>query len=71
MRLEIAIKKGQQELEKMGVFDDLEEALTEFNELMNRRNWDQSVTAISLTDTNKKKCLAQYALQEFNYSEKQ
>ena len=56
-------------MESMGSFDDLEDALTEFNELINRRNWHQSVTTISLTDTDKDKCLAQYALQEFNHSE--
>ena len=56
-------------MESMAGFDDLEDALTEFNELINRRNWHQSVTTISLTDTDKDKCLAQYALQEFNYSE--
>ena len=56
-------------MESMGSFDDLEDALTEFNELINRRNWHQSVTIISLTDTDKNKCLAQYALQEFNHYE--
>ena len=56
-------------MESMGSFDDLEDALTEFNELINRRNWHQSVTTISLTDTDKNKRLAQYALQEFNHSE--
>ncbi|QNI97412.1 hypothetical protein SynRS9902_01522 [Synechococcus sp. RS9902] len=56
-------------MESMGSFDDLEDALTEFNELINRRNWHQSVTTISLTDTDQNKCLAQYALQEFNHSE--
>ena len=56
-------------MESMGSFDDLEDALTEFNELINRRNWHQSVTTISLTDTDKNKCLAKYALQEFNHSE--
>ena len=45
-------------MESMGGFDDLEDALTEFNELINRRNWHQSVTTISLTDTDKDKCLA-------------
>ncbi len=69
MPLEIAVKQGQQTMESMGSFDDLEDALTEFNELINRRNWHQSVTTISLTDTDKNKCLAQYALQEFNHSE--
>ena len=69
MPLEIAVKQGQQTMESMGGFDDLEDALTEFNELINRRNWHQSVTTISLTDTDQKKCLAQYALQEFNHSE--
>ena len=64
MPLEIAVKQGQQTMESMGGFDDLEDALTEFNELINRRNWHQSVTTISLTDTDKNKCLAQYALQE-------
>jgi hypothetical protein len=53
----------------MGSFDDLEDALTEFNELINRRNWHPSVTIIALSDTDKDKCLAQYALQEFNHSE--
>ncbi|WP_186508444.1 hypothetical protein [Synechococcus sp. RS9902] len=69
MPLEIAVKQGQQTMESMGSFDDLEDALTEFNELINRRNWHQSVTTISLTDTDQNKCLAQYALQEFNHSE--
>ena len=69
MPLEIAVRQGPQSLESVGVFDDLEDALTEFNELINRRNWDQSVTTISLSDTDKNKCLAQYALQEFNHSE--
>ena len=69
MPLEIAINKGQQTTESMGCFDDLEDALTEFNELINRRNWHQSVTTIALTDIDKNKCLAQYALQEFNHSE--
>ena len=64
MPLEIAVKQGQQTMESMGSFDDLEDALTEFNELINRRNWHQSVTNITLTDTDKNKCLAQYALQE-------
>ena len=69
MPLEIAVRQGPENLESVGVFDDLEDALTEFNELINRRNWDQSVTTISLSDTDKNKCLAQYALQEFNHSE--
>ena len=69
MPLEIAVKQGQQSIDRIGSFDDLEEALREFNELINRRNWHQSVTTISLTDTDKNKCLAQYALQEFNHSE--
>ena len=69
MPLEIAVKQGQQTMESMGGFDDLEDALTEFNELINRRNWHQSVTTIALTDTDKNKCLAQYALQEFNHFE--
>ena len=69
MPLEITVKEGQQITETMGGFDDLEEALTEFNELINLRNWHPSVTTIALNDTDKNKCLAQYALQEFNYSE--
>ncbi|QNJ03280.1 hypothetical protein [Synechococcus sp. PROS-U-1] len=69
MPLEIAITQGLKNPESMGIFDDLEDALSEFNELINRRNWQKSVTTISLTDTDKKKCLAQYALQEFNHSE--
>lgn len=69
MTLEIAVRQGEECHESAGVFDDLEDALTEFNELINRRNWHQSVTTISLTDTDKNKCLAQYALQEFNHSE--
>ena len=56
-------------MESLRGFDDLEDTLTEFNECTNRRNWHQSVTTISLTDTDKNKCLAQYALQEFNHSE--
>mgnify|MGYP001189674752 CR=1 FL=1 len=69
MPLEIEVRQGQQSIESIGVFDDLEDALTEFNELINRRNWDQSVTTISLTDTDKNKRLAQYALQDFNHAE--
>ena len=69
MPLEITVKEGQQITETMGNFDDLEDALTEFNEMINRRNWHQSVTTIALSDTDKNKCLAQYALQEFNHSE--
>ena len=68
MSLEIAVKQGQQTTDTIGGFDDLEDALTEFNELINRRNWHQSVTTIALNDTDKNKCLAQYALQEFNHS---
>ena len=69
MPLEITVKEGHQITETMGSFDDLEDALTEFNEMINRRNWHQSVTTIALSDTEKNKCLAQYALQEFNHSE--
>ena len=69
MPLEIAVKQGQQTMESMGGFDDLEDALTEFNELINRLNWHQSVTTISLIYTDKDTCLAQYALQEFNHSQ--
>ena len=69
MPLEIAVKHGQQTTESMGCFDDLEDALTEFNELINRRNWHPSVTNIALTDTDKDQCLAQYALQDFNYAD--
>ena len=69
MPLEIAVKHGQQHSETMGSFDELEDALTEFNALINRRNWHQDVTTITLLDTDKKQCLAQYALQEFNHSE--
>ena len=69
MPLEIAVKQGQQTTVRVACFNDLEDALTEFNELINRRNWHQSVTTIALTDTDRNKCLAQYALQEFNYSE--
>ena len=69
MPLEITVKEGQQTTETMGSFEDLEDALTEFNELINRRNWHPGVTAIALSDTDKNKCLAQYALQDFNHSE--
>jgi len=69
MSLEISIRQEAGDPEGMGVFDELEDALTAFNELINRRNWDQSVTTIALMDTDKNKCLAQYALQEFNHSE--
>ena len=69
MPLEIAVKRGQQHSETMGSFDELEDALTEFNALINRRNWHQDVTTIALLDTDKNQCLAQYALQEFNHSE--
>ena len=69
MPLEIAVRQGPHSTESIGVFDDLEDALTEFNELINRRNWQKSVTTISLTDTVKNQCLAQYALQDFNHSE--
>ena len=69
MPLEIAVRHGLESSESVGVFDELEDALTKFNELINRRNWDQRVTTISLTDTDQNKCLAQYALQEFNHSE--
>jgi len=69
MPLEIAVKQGLQTTETIGCFDDLEDALNEFNELINRRNWHPSVTTIGLTDTDKDQCLAQYALQDFNYAE--
>ena len=69
MPLEITVKHGKQTIESMGSFDDLEDALTEFNELINRRNWHPSVTTIALSDTDKSKGLAQFALQEFNHSE--
>ena len=69
MPLEIAVRHGLESSESVEVFDELEDALTKFNELINRRNWDQRVTTISLTDTDQNKCLAQYALQEFNHSE--
>ena len=69
MPLEISVKRGQHTTENMGCFDDLEDALTEFNELINRRNWHPSVTNIALTDTDKDQCLAQYALQDFNYAD--
>ena len=69
MSLKISIRQEAGGPEGMGVFDELEDALTAFNELINRRNWDQSVTTIALMDTDKNQCLAQYALQEFNHSE--
>lgn len=69
MPLEITVKRKQQQPEDMGSFNDLEDALTEFNALMNRRNWHKDVTAIALMDTGKNKCLAQYAMQDFNHSE--
>jgi len=69
MPLEIAVNRGQQQPENMGSFNDLEDALAEFNALINRRNWHQDVTTIALMDTEKKQCLAQYALQDFNHSE--
>ena len=69
MALEISVKQAHQTIKGIGSFEDLEDALTEFNELINRRNWHKTVTTITLDDTDKNKCLAQYALQEFNYSE--
>ena len=69
MPLKIAVKQGQQQSANMGSFDDLEDALTEFNALINRRDWHQDVTTIALMDTDKNQCLAQYALQDFNHSE--
>ena len=41
MPLEITVKRKQQQPEDMGSFNDLEDALTEFNALMNRRNMAQ------------------------------
>lgn len=69
MPLDIAVNRRQQASEQVGRFNDLEEALTEFNALINRRDWDQDVTTIALMDTDKNQCLAQYALQDFNYYE--
>ena len=69
MPLNIVVNREQQASENVGHFDDLEEALTEFNALINRRDWDQHVTTIALMETAKNQCLAQYALQDFNHSE--
>ena len=66
-----AISVGEDSLQyrQVGDYEDLDEAMEAFNELINRRNWSESDLVVALSDRRSGKRLAQYGLQDFNYGQ--
>ena len=67
MAFEISIGDESRQYRHSCTHEDLEDAMDAFNELINQRGWPESDLVVALTDTQSKKRLAQYGLQDFNY----
>ena len=69
MGFRIAIGTRSDEFRDIDIYDDLDEAMDVLNELINRQNFKEPDSVVSLFNTSSGKKMAQYALQDFNYSQ--
>ena len=67
MGYRIAVGTESGEFRDLEVYDDLDDAMSELNALINQRNWVSPDLYVSLFDTQSGQKMAQYALQDFNY----
>ena len=65
----ISVGDDSRHYRQMGDYEDLDDAMEAFNELINRRNWSESDLVVALRDRRSGKRLAQYGLQDFNYGQ--
>ena len=68
MAFRISVGDDSRQYRQVGDFDDLDEAMEAFNELINQRNWRESDLVVALSDRRSGKRIAQYGLQDFNYA---
>jgi len=69
MAFRISVGEDSRQYRQVGDYEDLDEAMEAFNELINRRNWSESDLVVALNDRRSGKRLAQYGLQDFNYEQ--
>ena len=69
MGFRIAIGTRSDEFRDIDIYDDLDEAMDVLNELINRQNFQEPDSVVSLFNTSSGEKMAQYALQDFNYSQ--
>ena len=69
MAFRISVGDDSRQYRQVGDYEDLDEAMEAFNELINRRNWSESDLVVALSDRRSGKRLAQYGLQDFNYEQ--
>ena len=67
MGFQISVGDDSRHYRDLGNYEDLDDAMEMFNDLINRRNWEDSDLVVALEDTRSGKRLAQYGLQDFNY----
>ena len=68
MGFRVAIGTRSNDFSDIDSHEDLDDAMGTLNRLINQRNFKEPDSVVSLFDTNTKK-IAQYALQDFNYSQ--
>ena len=69
MTFAISVGEDSRQYRQVGDYEDLDEAMEAFNELINRRNWSESDLVVASSDRCSGKRLAQYGLQDFNYEQ--
>ena len=67
MGFQISVGDDSRHYRDVGNYEDLDDAMEVFNDLINRRNWEDSDLVVALDDTRSGRRLAQYGLQDFNY----
>ena len=68
MGYKIAIGTRSNDFRDVDLCDDLDAAMESLNRLINQRNYVEPDSVVSLFDAETGKKMAQYALQDFNYS---
>ena len=68
MAFRISVGDDSRQYRQVSDFDDLDEAMEAFNELINQRDWSESDLVVALSDRRSGKRMAQYGLQDFNYA---
>ncbi|MEB3253186.1 MAG: hypothetical protein VKI93_00595 [Synechococcus sp.] len=67
MGYKIAVGSESGTFRDLKAHDDLDDAMTTLNELINQRDWQLPDSYVALFDTKSGQKMAQYALQDFNY----
>lgn len=69
MGFRIAIGTRSDNFRDIDSHEDLDDAMGTLNRLINQWNFKEPDSVVSLFDTNTGKKMAQYTLQDFNYSQ--